>query len=853
MRITYVKLENVAGLYVGGDRKALEINFNKSKNEIISIIGQNGIGKTTLLSSLSPFAYVTSLDDRSSLPYIKIGENGYKEIHYQNGEDEYIIKHYFKANKDTHIVKSYFIKNGEELNENGNVTSFNSLIEIHFGLTQELMRLIRIGTNVNSFVTLSPAKRKEYIGKLIEEIDLYLKIYNKINADIRVVKTLIQTNASNLYKCHISDIEVENEKLKSLSSDIKEYENKRDTLISKIGKLDQLIKSNNIDELRRKQQEAIISLKEFDDILHSIQKVNLQDTTIDQLINKRNSLSEQKIDIQSKINSSRLMMDTTLHNIERLELSVKKITSNNDLQSLMTSIESLRDIIDHTPEMVKTFIPVGSTSDEVFGMLSKLRSFNQISSMIYTLGNRPIDIYIKLINEGKSVDQWLQKQAKNSINRMNSIDIKSLIDQVFGNDDIISPNCSTEYAECPYYRLSETINQIHDKLEEETIDDETLHYIQIIANNIDNIFNELDGMRNIKIPERIKDTFTEYSILGKLKNRLQFFNLSSLEEYLSILKDYEIYKTNSQKLHDYEYQLSIYRKSGIDSQVEEINRLQTMIDGYKLDISRYQNDITEVNNKLSEVDNHITLVTKYNDSKKYRKIFEATLESTTKTLEPLENADQERRELEFSLRNVTNQIEILRVQHRDLENKITEYNRLVNEGLTLAAKNKDLNMILEATSTKKGIPVIYMNQYLTKIRNTANELLSLIYDDFKLSKFVVTPETFEVPYKKNGMKIPDIKYASQSELALATMALSFALANRATGIYNILLLDEIDAGLDDANRGAFLKMLRMQMNTLHAEQVFIISHNMSQMANIPMDCIKLSDIPTNKLQNIIYE
>lgn len=853
MRITYVKLENVAGLYVGGDRKALEINFNKSKNEIISIIGQNGIGKTTLLSSLSPFAYVTSLDDRSSLPYIKIGENGYKEIHYQNGEDEYIIKHYFKANKDTHIVKSYFIKNGEELNENGNVTSFNSLIEIHFGLTQELMRLIRIGTNVNSFVTLSPAKRKEYIGKLIEEIDLYLKIYNKINADIRVVKTLIQTNASNLYKCHISDIEVENEKLKSLASDIKEYENKRDTLISKIGKLDQLIRSNNIDELRRKQQEAIISLKEFDDILHSIQKANLQDTTIDQLINKRNSLSEQKIDIQSKINSSRLMMDTTLHNIERLELSVKKITSNNDLQSLMTSIESLRDIIDHTPEMVKTFIPAGSTSDEVFGMLSKLRSFNQISSMIYTLGNRPIDIYIKLINEGKSVDQWLQKQAKNSINRMNSIDIKSLIDQVFGNDDIISPNCSTEYAECPYYRLSETINQIHDKLEEESIDDETLHYIQIIANNIDNIFNELDGMRNIKIPERTKDTFTEYSILGKLKNRLQFFNLSPLEEYLSILKDYEIYKTNSQKLHDYEYQLSIYRKSGIDSQVEEINRLQTMIDGYKSDISKYQNDITEVNNKLSEVDDHITLVTKYNDSKKYRKIFEATLESTTKTLEPLENADQERRELEFSLRNVTNQIEILRVQHRDLENKITEYNRLVNEGLTLAAKNKDLNMILEATSTKKGIPVIYMNQYLTKIRNTANELLSLIYDDFKLSKFVVTPETFEVPYKKNGMKIPDIKYASQSELALATMALSFALANRATGIYNILLLDEIDAGLDDANRGAFLKMLRMQMNTLHAEQVFIISHNMSQMANIPMDCIKLSDTPTNKLQNIIYE
>ena len=148
-----------------------------------------------------------------------------------------------------------------------------------------------------------------------------------------------------------------------------------------------------------------------------------------------------------------------------------------------------------------------------------------------------------------------------------------------------------------------------------------------------------------------------------------------------------------------------------------------------------------------------------------------------------------------------------------------------------------------------------MKKYLKKIQKLSNRLLELIYDDdFKLASFNVTPETFEVPYIKNGRKIPDIKYASQSEVALATMALSFALANNASGAYNILLLDEIDGGLDDANRGAFLKMLYMQMDALNAEQVFIISHNMAQMANIPMDCIKLTDAGVQtKLQNIIYE
>ncbi|MCM1233513.1 MAG: hypothetical protein NC489_25640, partial [Ruminococcus flavefaciens] len=145
--------------------------------------------------------------------------------------------------------------------------------------------------------------------------------------------------------------------------------------------------------------------------------------------------------------------------------------------------------------------------------------------------------------------------------------------------------------------------------------------------------------------------------------------------------------------------------------------------------------------------------------------------------------------------------------------------------------------------------------YLAKIQKLANSLLQLIYDDdLQLAKFKVTQDTFEVPYTKNGTKIPDVKYASQSEVALITMALSFALANRATGTYNILLLDEIDAGLDEANRSAFLKMLYMQMNALKAEQVFIISHNLSQMVNVPMDCIKLSDTGVkSKLQNVIYE
>ena len=86
------------------------------------------------------------------------------------------------------------------------------------------------------------------------------------------------------------------------------------------------------------------------------------------------------------------------------------------------------------------------------------------------------------------------------------------------------------------------------------------------------------------------------------------------------------------------------------------------------------------------------------------------------------------------------------------------------------------------------------------------------------------------------------------------MALSFAISTGASSKYNILLLDEIDSGLDEKNRSAFMVMLDRQMEKLQAEQVFMISHNVSGMAEIPVDTIRLDDsLPINRSQNVIYQ
>ena len=58
VRITKLRLENVAGLYVGSGLSEIEIDFSKSKNKITLIQSQNGRGKSVLISTLNPFSYI---------------------------------------------------------------------------------------------------------------------------------------------------------------------------------------------------------------------------------------------------------------------------------------------------------------------------------------------------------------------------------------------------------------------------------------------------------------------------------------------------------------------------------------------------------------------------------------------------------------------------------------------------------------------------------------------------------------------------------------------------------------------------------------------------------------------------
>ena len=94
-KLDYARFKNFIGIYLGTGLKDIEIDFTKAKSNIIILMGSNGCGKTSLLSNLQPFPYVSNSDVRKGTDLILKDKNGEKELKYTNNStgNKYHLKY----------------------------------------------------------------------------------------------------------------------------------------------------------------------------------------------------------------------------------------------------------------------------------------------------------------------------------------------------------------------------------------------------------------------------------------------------------------------------------------------------------------------------------------------------------------------------------------------------------------------------------------------------------------------------------------------------------------------------------------------------------------------------------------
>lgn len=854
MKILYIKLKNFIGFKSGLGVNEIEIDFSSTDNRIILLTGENGCGKTTLLSCLNPFSNTGSIDVRNDNSLIIQNRDGYKEVHYQSNDDIYIIKHYYTPKGvGNHTVKSYIEKNGVELNSNGNVTSFKELVKQELDMEQDYLRLMRLGTNVSGFIDAKSTERKSYVGKILEDVNLFLKYHKQTTSTVRELKSIISHTSDKLNKLGISDVDKYEKEIKKQEKDVIKIDN---SLIEVSNSL--AIINNDLSKIHPDKERLSIlksKIKKVDKRIDSCLDINGCKDNIDRI---NNLIVSNNTNIEIETNYRQNNLDklsekynkkTELENtIKDIKSSARIMDSENELKEINKEINNIID--EHSEFLNENF--VSYDRNKVERLISVVSTCNELGDNIKGYNHDSISELKDLYNNKIDVSKYLSKAYKELDNKEleSNIQLSTMI-QELNNMTITCSDTS-----CPLYRFWNKYKQENDNIEISSLNTRDFYDALSIQNTL---FN------NIKISiDMVKDFLNELPIEYRIA-----FSLSNILDNLVNLKDaIDIVMFNNllNRVTEYDYYQSLIEKRDVLKEQLVLIKRDTKIGFYEDSLNEILNEITVLRNNIDKGSSNIENLT--NENKKLNK----TLMELNDLYDILTNKKEYEDEIEILDHDIkqhdilSSKISMLVINKATLEReseklhqsittskyKLVEYNSLSKDLLKLNNKLNTCLLIQRSLSTKEGIPLKFIENYFNSANNLTNKLLYSIYgNNLQIDKFVINADSFTIPYTVKNVKVPDVIYSSQGEKSFISIALSFALASQSLGKYNIMLLDEVDSPLDTTNREKFISIIEKQCDIVDAEQIFLISHN--NMFNMyPVDVINMNNEKNDEMQLATY-
>lgn len=853
MKITYMKLVNAASMYTGSNATEVEVDLSECYNRIVLIGGPNGCGKTSLLSCLHPFAYNGNLDDRSSEPLILTGKDGYKEIHIQNGQDEYLIKHFYASSHQTHTVKSYIMKNGVELNPNGNVSSFKELVSIELDLEMDFLSLIRLGSNVVNLIDKKPTERKNYMGNLLEEADIYLRYHKKVSADMKAFKTIIARDSDKLAKLNVTDVAREEEYLNELKTSTldkyqREYERLRDRQSVLQFQLNSQMRPSEIREKaivnanRRSEINRILSGKKF----KSIPEDASTDDILDELIKAKSDLEV------STTQKSMLLADANdcSHELEDLRIKRRKIEQDEERTSYQKIIATLKDEIKTLESEFKGF-KATYTSEDVTKLLELLEKLQTQLSTIYEIGDGPVKKVISLMRNAIRVEDYIERKRTSLYNNKIGASGNEVLEHLKGTLKQIKSSSGFKCNKsCPYRDVYDKLVSMADiKKDDDVESDDFYTYMQLAYTNISTVMKSIEQNSTlfIKMPEYVQKMFILSDVYSHIEKREWIYDIKPINDAMTAITDYELLQQKKEALKSARDALDkISDNTGLDFIEDRIRIVSSRLEADKCKISSLTLNISELSDKVNDLE-HASELRKEKESlvTEHERLL-AEFNELQSLLDTVSKQAVELNEINDKLNRTRDAINRINEDIKLIERRIDEYHFLVKDLKKVKEDYDDWELTRNSLSGKEGIPLIHIDVYLKKTRKIVNDLLDIIYNgNLRIDKFDITADTFRIPYIKNDRVIPDVKLASQGESSFITIALSFALSLQSISKYNIMLLDEIDSTLDENNREKFITILEKMMDMVDTEQIFLISHN-NMFDMYPVDYLDMSKVKSGE-------
>ena len=853
MKILKIILKNFSAVKNAMNTNTVEIDFSNCTNKICLIIGRNGSGKTTMLSMLHPFSDLGNLDVRNGNGIVLDGKEGYKEIHIKKGNDVYVIKHYYTPHKGkNHSVKSYISKNDVELNVNGNVTSFKEYVKIELQIEPDYLKLIRLGSNVTSLIDLSATERKNFMSKIMDDIGVFLEYYKSVNTKLRQLSEMISHNVDKMnrlgvidkkeFKREIEDLEIRKMKEEKLYID----ENKKLPLLhERIDNIEDSINlKSNLSKIERKYNKMSTILDNKDK--YESFEVEYYEKKIKKLENRIDSNNNEFGSNNALIQNSLQHLNTLQDQLRSYEIQLnKEVESDKEIIRMNDSLNKIRLKLREYESIIDDFQP-NFSKRELEDFIVFLKNTQNILRRTYEFGRPPVEKVVELIRNKKNVLNYINRHLIDLDDKKNddtSLFMATIASRfLFGGKNEVVINCKEE---CQAKAL---FNQIKTLLENSNVEDKNedssfYHDMEFVHSNLISIFPKFADYKDIieSLPDDIKSDFKMDNIYNKIAKLDTIYNEKKMNDLLSLTTEYYNYIELQNTYNNEEIMLSklanMSNSNYIREQIEKVNKLIEDTKEKILDLKEknvlLREEVTEYSRSLESYDEIKETIEKFDEVKNLYERYQKEYEIFVTTQEEIISTELTVSKLKMSIENMN--IELQRKistldQYKALSKELEKMNLVYDEML----------LTKEALSAKQGMPLHFISNYLNNTEDITNELLDVAYDgQIFIDKFNITPTEFSIPFYNKGVRLNDVKYASQGELSFLSIALSFALSSQALSKYNIMLLDEIDGPLDTINREKFIRILENQIDRIDSEQNFLITHN-AMFSSYPVDILDLS-------------
>ena len=360
MKLLRLYMKNYAGIKRASGLDEICIDFSKCISNIVLIIGPNGSGKTTILDASSPLP-----DSNSSMVD---GKEGIKEISYIDNDVIYNLRivHPVKYDGTRSVIKGFITKinpggDTEELNSNGNITSYKDTIYNLFGLDPNYVSLTKLSMDDRGIVSKSPNERKRFVTAILESVEVYNNIYKTLSKRASAFKSLINSAASKISA--IGNEEELKNRLVALEERIKYLTIEKETYSKSL--------SDNEASVKVLDPDGSIQEK-YNNIVIQIQSLSAEKKNLELIINRYdykdredllkniNSLKSNITNIERDINDLRKENEIMLSYLSKddEQLKAKKIklstlTADGNLSILQNKLDSLIK----KNEEIKKFIP----------------------------------------------------------------------------------------------------------------------------------------------------------------------------------------------------------------------------------------------------------------------------------------------------------------------------------------------------------------------------------------------------------------------------------------------------------------------------------------------------------------